>query len=91
MSILNDDEGPKDWEMKDEEPPEHLREKWEKEEAVDSPKAVCPSCKKETPAGNLAHQFNKQVQHFRVIGFRVTMSGLCQKPTSTSVLKNVIC
>jgi hypothetical protein len=45
--------GPKDWEIKDEEPPEALKRKWEREETT-GPKAVlCRSCKKETPAENL--------------------------------------
>ena len=29
-----EEEGPKEWEIKDEEPPEGLRRKWEREEAV---------------------------------------------------------
>jgi len=49
-----DDEGPSDWEIKDEEPPERLQKKWEQEEAIASPRRICPSCKKETPAENLA-------------------------------------
>jgi hypothetical protein len=48
-----DDDGPKDWEVKDEEPPEALKKKWEREEALGSRPVVCPACKKETPAGNL--------------------------------------
>lgn len=48
------EEGPKDWEIEDEEPPESLRRKWEKEEASEKRGVVCPSCKKETPAENLA-------------------------------------
>ncbi len=47
-----DDEEPKDWEIKDEEPPERLRKKWENEETTVSPIVVCPSCKKEVPSGN---------------------------------------
>ena len=53
MPMLNDDEGFHDWEMKDEEPPEQLQKKWEQEEARCPQTAVCPSCKKETPVGNL--------------------------------------
>ncbi len=48
--MLNDDQGPHDWEMKDEVPPERLQKKWEREEASGSGTVVCPSCKKETPA-----------------------------------------
>jgi len=49
-----DDEGPKDWEIEDEEPPESLRRKWEEEEGAEKKRIVCPSCKKETPSENLA-------------------------------------
>lgn len=52
--MLGDDEGPKDWEIEDEEPPEQLRKKWEREEAEDFKKVVCPSCKKETSSANSA-------------------------------------
>lgn len=51
--MLGDDEGPKDWEIKDEEPPDRLQQKWEREESEGFKRAVCPSCKKETPAENL--------------------------------------
>jgi hypothetical protein len=53
MPMLNDDEGPHDWEIKDEEPPGRLQKKWENEEASGLPRAVCISCKKETPSENL--------------------------------------
>ncbi|MFA5391273.1 MAG: hypothetical protein WC331_07610 [Candidatus Omnitrophota bacterium] len=52
--MLNDNEGPRDWEIKDEEPSEQLKKKWEQEETRGPQTAVCPSCKKETPAENLA-------------------------------------
>ena len=51
--MFRDDEGPKDWEIKDEEPPEKLQQKWEKEEALGPRAVVCPSCKKETSTRNL--------------------------------------
>lgn len=51
--MLDDDEGPKDWEVRDEEPPETLKRKWEREEAEGFKTAVCPSCKKETSTGSL--------------------------------------
>lgn len=53
MSLLDDDEGPSEWEIKDEEPPPRLQKKWEQEEASGAGTVICPSCKKETPAGNL--------------------------------------
>lgn len=48
-----EEEGPKDWEIQDEDPPERLQKKWEREEARGPRMAVCPSCKKETSAENL--------------------------------------
>ena len=54
------DEGPKDWEWKEEEPPEALKKKWEQEEAS-SQKVICPSCAKETPAENLTCVFCQAV------------------------------
>ena len=51
--MFDDDEGPKDWEIKDEEPPEHLQKKWEQEEAPGSQPVICPSCKKDNPATSL--------------------------------------
>lgn len=52
--MFDADEGPKDWDIKDEDPPERLQKKWEREEAPGSELVVCPSCKKETPVGNLS-------------------------------------
>ena len=46
-------EGPKDWEVQDEEPPGRLQKKWEQEEARGPRRTGCPSCKKETSAENL--------------------------------------
>ena len=57
MSMLDDNEGPSEWEIKDEEPPEALRKKWERDEVSGSHLVVCPSCKKETPSGNLTCLF----------------------------------
>jgi hypothetical protein len=59
--MLDDDEGPKDFEIKDEEPPEWLRKRWEKEEVSSPQGVVCPSCKKETPSGNLTCIFCETV------------------------------
>lgn len=52
--MFDKDEGPHDWEMKDEEPPEKLQKKWEREETRGPQGVVCPSCKKETPDENRA-------------------------------------
>lgn len=57
MPMMNEDEEPRDWEMKDEEPPEQLRRKWEREEDRGPQTVVCSSCKKETPAENLTCVF----------------------------------
>jgi hypothetical protein len=51
--MLDDNDEPHDWEIKDEEPPEHLRKKWDREEDSDARAIVCPSCKREIPGGNL--------------------------------------
>jgi hypothetical protein len=51
--MFESDEGPKDWEVKDEEPPEALKKKWERDEEPARGTVVCPVCKKETPAGGL--------------------------------------
>ena len=48
-----DDEDPKEWEVRDEEPPEVLKRKWESEESAGLQRIVCPSCKKETLSGSL--------------------------------------
>jgi len=48
-----EDEDPKPWEIRDEEPPETLRRKWEQEETTGPKTVLCPSCHKETPAENL--------------------------------------
>ena len=49
-----DDDGSKDWELKDEKPPQRLQEQWEREEDGGSQTIVCPSCKKETSTANLS-------------------------------------
>ena len=51
------EEDAKDWEIKEEEPPETLRRKWEREEAAGPKALLCPSCQKETPAENLTCVF----------------------------------
>ena len=53
MTPMFDDEDPHDWEIRDEEPPERLQKKWEKEEAIAPRNIVCPSCKKEVSSQNL--------------------------------------
>ena len=44
-----DDDEPKDWEIRDEEPPEILKQKWAKEEMFGPRTVTCPSCKKPAP------------------------------------------
>ncbi|MEI7750873.1 MAG: hypothetical protein WCJ71_02180 [Candidatus Omnitrophota bacterium] len=62
--MFGDDEGPKEWELKDEEPPEQLWKKWEKEETLIPRTVVCPSCKKETSSENLSCIFcGRSVSH----------------------------
>ena len=48
-----EEEDPKSWEIRDEEPPEGLKRKWEREEAAGPRSVICPSCRKETPADSL--------------------------------------
>ena len=59
--MLDNDEGPKDWELKDEEPPERLQKKWDQEEAPCSQPVICPSCKKDNPATSLTCIFCSSV------------------------------
>ncbi len=51
--MFDDEEGPKDWELKDEEPPPKLQKQWEREEVSAPQTVVCSSCKKETPSESL--------------------------------------
>jgi hypothetical protein len=53
MPMMHDDEEPHDWEIKDEEPPERLQKKWDREKVQGHRKIVCRSCKKETSTENL--------------------------------------
>lgn len=53
MSITNDDDELPDWEVKDEEPPERLQKKWDREETGGHRTVVCGACKKETSSENL--------------------------------------
>jgi hypothetical protein len=52
-----EEEDPKDWEIKDEEPPGALKRKWEREEGTGPKTVLCPFCEKETPAENLTCVF----------------------------------
>ncbi len=49
-----EEEDPKDWEIRDEEPPETLKRKWEREETAGPQTVTCRSCKKETSTESLA-------------------------------------
>lgn len=51
--MFDADEGPKEWELKEEEPPERLQKKWDRAETLEPRPVICPACKKETPEGNL--------------------------------------
>lgn len=50
---MMDHEEPKDWEIKDEEPPERLQRKWAVEDNASYESALCSSCGKLTPRYNL--------------------------------------
>ncbi len=48
--MIHDEEDPKDWEGRDEVPPEKLQKKWDRDEYEEKPAVECPSCKKRVPA-----------------------------------------
>lgn len=54
--MFDHDEESKEWEVRDEEPPETLKRKWDLE-AMRPQTFFCSSCKKETPAENLTCLF----------------------------------
>lgn len=55
--MADTDEGPNDWEVKDEEPPEFLQRKWDREAAEGPRSVVCPGCHKESSSENLTCLF----------------------------------
>lgn len=55
--MFDTDKGPNDWEVKDEEPPESLQKKWDREAAAGPWLVLCPGCKKESSAENLTCLF----------------------------------
>ena len=60
----DDEEEPKDWEIKDEVPSEKLRYKWAQEDWEGAPNITCPSCKKSLKADVLTCIFcGAQVPH----------------------------
>jgi hypothetical protein len=40
---------PKDWEIEDEEPPDRLKRKWDREEAKELKAVTCPNCHQPLP------------------------------------------
>lgn len=50
---MRSDDELKDWEIREEEPPERLKKKWEKEDLSGPRFLVCPACKKEVSSENL--------------------------------------
>jgi hypothetical protein len=46
--MFNQDE-PKDWEVRDEEPPQPLKEKWAKDGILGPKTVICPSCRERVP------------------------------------------
>ena len=53
MSITDDGHELPEWEVKDEEPPERLQKKWEREGTGEHRTVICRACKKEIPSENL--------------------------------------
>lgn len=51
--MFQDDEAPKDWEVKDEEPPKSLQERWTKEDKEGPNVVTCPSCRQSVPPESL--------------------------------------
>lgn len=51
--MFDAEEEPKDWEVKDEEPPESLQRKWDREAAQGPRIVLCPGCHKESSSENL--------------------------------------
>jgi len=52
--MFSGDEAPKDWEIKDEEPPRRLQERWAKKEIFGQDPVICVSCKRPVPAESLS-------------------------------------
>ena len=46
----DDEEEPKDWEIKEEVPSDKLKYKWAQEDWEGAPPVICPSCKKSVKA-----------------------------------------
>ncbi|MFA6599477.1 MAG: hypothetical protein WC352_06545 [Candidatus Omnitrophota bacterium] len=46
---MNSDEEPKDWEIREEEVPEKLQARWDREEAGGKGSVCCPACGREVP------------------------------------------
>ncbi|HOG24207.1 MAG: hypothetical protein BWY44_01082 [Candidatus Omnitrophica bacterium ADurb.Bin292] len=51
--MFQEDDEPKEWEMKEEEPPRVLKEKWARDEILGPETVMCPSCKKRVSADNM--------------------------------------
>ena len=76
--MLPEDEGPKDWEIKDEEPPERLQDRWAKEEIFGQPPLICPSCKRPVPAESLSCLFCGAL----VLGTSLARPGIVERFTA---------
>lgn len=68
LSMPEDEEEPKEWEIEEEKPPERLERKWDEEEKVIQEPVPCPSCRKLNPATNLTCVFC-EARFYRPSGF----------------------
>jgi hypothetical protein len=73
--MLQDDEGPQDWEIKEEMPPERLQKKWAREEVAGPGRVRCGVCEKETPAENLTCIFCGADLNFENGGTAISQGG----------------
>jgi hypothetical protein len=51
--VFQGDDESKDWEMKEEEPPQPLKEKWARDEILGPETVICPSCKNRVSADSM--------------------------------------
>lgn len=55
--MVDENDGPKDWEVKDEDPPEELKRKWVEREHFGKRTVECPACKKAVPSESVSCLF----------------------------------
>ncbi len=53
----NEDDELEDWQFEEENPPDKLQKKWDREEIIPPAPMVCPSCGKQVPGDSLTCLF----------------------------------